>query len=122
MFSVDSMGLGRVQYVNFDQNQSYGLEMVAGYRPTKWWRINSSFNVYSMQEDGSNIGNYDNFAIWGHANINNNFTLSKGWQIQSNIFYRSPLKLVIGQINAMWRMNFSVSKRIFKNKKMCSIG
>lgn len=116
MFLVDSLGRGVVKYVNFDKNQSYGVEMVAGYRPFKWWRMNMSANVYSMQEDGKNIGNYENFAIWGHGNWANSFLLPKGISIQSNIFYRAPLQLVIGNISAMWATNLSVSKTLLKGQ------
>ena len=122
MFLVDEeTGVGRVRYLNFDKNQSYGVELVSGYRPFKWWNLNGSLNIYTMQEDGSNIGNYSNKAIWGHANMSSNFTLPKGFGIQTNVFYRSPLKLVIGNISEMWAMTFAVSKSLFKGKGSISL-
>ena len=37
---------------NFDDTSAYGFELSTNYRPTKWWSINSSFDLYSQTQKG----------------------------------------------------------------------
>ncbi|MDT0557034.1 TonB-dependent receptor [Ichthyenterobacterium sp. W332] len=35
---------------NFDNTTAYGVEISSNYRPTKWWSINGSFDLYSQTQ------------------------------------------------------------------------
>lgn len=37
---------------NFDTTYAYGIEISSNYRPTKWWSINASFDLYNQQQKG----------------------------------------------------------------------
>ncbi len=37
---------------NFDTTYAYGVEISSNYRPTKWWSINASFDLYNQQQKG----------------------------------------------------------------------
>ena len=37
---------------NFDDTSAYGVEVSTNYRPTKWWSINGSFDLYSQTQKG----------------------------------------------------------------------
>ncbi|UJH92396.1 TonB-dependent receptor [Antarcticibacterium sp. 1MA-6-2] len=41
-----------LMFDNFEDNNSYGLEVSANYKFTKWWSTNSTFEVYSQQLKG----------------------------------------------------------------------
>ncbi|MDT0676012.1 TonB-dependent receptor domain-containing protein [Autumnicola musiva] len=41
-----------LEYDNFDDNNSYGLELSANYKFTDWWSTNTSFEAYSQQLKG----------------------------------------------------------------------
>ncbi|MBT8258393.1 MAG: TonB-dependent receptor family protein [Bacteroidia bacterium] len=49
---VDRADLNRIilTFENFDNTSSYGLELSSNYRPTKWWSINGSFDLYSQTQ------------------------------------------------------------------------
>ncbi|MCP4441397.1 MAG: TonB-dependent receptor [Aureispira sp.] len=122
MFFVDNAGVGRVEFTNFDNTQSYGVEIVSGLQLFKWWRLNASANVYRMQEDGSNLSdNFRNDAIWGHGSIGSTFNLPLDFSAQLNVFYRSPLKLAIGTVSDMVHMSFGVSKSFLKRSLTISV-
>ncbi|REE24362.1 outer membrane receptor protein involved in Fe transport [Winogradskyella pacifica] len=36
--------------LNFDNTTSYGVEVSSNYRPTKWWSVNASFDLYSQSQ------------------------------------------------------------------------
>ncbi|WP_203257911.1 TonB-dependent receptor domain-containing protein [Hyunsoonleella ulvae] len=37
---------------NFDNTTAYGVELSSNYRPTKWWSLNGSFDLYSQEQRG----------------------------------------------------------------------
>lgn len=51
-FDEDNPSVLIIDYDNFDRNNAYGLELSLSYRPTDWWRLNGSFDVYSRTQKG----------------------------------------------------------------------
>ncbi|MBR9758270.1 MAG: TonB-dependent receptor [Algicola sp.] len=41
-----------LSYDNFENSSAYGLEVSGNYRPTKWWSLNGSFDLYSQTQKG----------------------------------------------------------------------
>ncbi|HSM62298.1 MAG TPA: TonB-dependent receptor, partial [Gillisia sp.] len=39
-------------HINGDDNNAFGIELSGSYKPTKWWSINSSFEVYNSNSRG----------------------------------------------------------------------
>tara|TARA_R110002096_G_scaffold185324_2_gene364085 strand:- start:8719 stop:11202 length:2484 start_codon:yes stop_codon:yes gene_type:complete len=37
---------------NFDNTTAFGIELSSNYRPTKWWSLNGSFDLYSQEQTG----------------------------------------------------------------------
>ncbi|MFG6687817.1 TonB-dependent receptor domain-containing protein [Mariniflexile sp. HNIBRBA6329] len=89
---------------NFDNTSAYGFELSSNYKPTKWWSINSSFDLYSQVQKGiaenltapietatindieTNVDEIDNVA-WNFRMFNN-FSLSKTVSFTAFGFYR----------------------------------
>ncbi|MCD2260024.1 TonB-dependent receptor domain-containing protein [Psychroserpens luteolus] len=48
------LGSGRVILTNdnFDNTSAYGVEISSSYRPTKWWSLNASFDLYARKQTG----------------------------------------------------------------------
>ena len=89
---------------NFDNTTAYGMELSSNYKPTKWWNINSSFDLYSQVQKGiaesltapietatiddieTTVDEIDNVA-WNFRMFNN-FSLSKTVSFTAFGFYR----------------------------------
>ncbi|XCF05566.1 TonB-dependent receptor [Tamlana crocina] len=41
-----------LSYDNFDNTTAFGIEFSTNYRPTKWWDLNGSFDLYSQSQRG----------------------------------------------------------------------
>ncbi|WP_298533147.1 outer membrane beta-barrel family protein [uncultured Algibacter sp.] len=41
-----------LSYNNFENTSAYGIELSSGYKPTKWWSFNTSFDLYSQTQRG----------------------------------------------------------------------
>lgn len=93
------------RFINYDDSESYGLELSANYKPLKWWSFNASFDVFA------NKFYLDNEEVTGtpwNFRINNNINLTKGLSIQNFFMYRGPFKFIQGDVNPMWRMDLGM--------------
>ncbi|MCB0439569.1 MAG: TonB-dependent receptor, partial [Mangrovimonas sp.] len=51
---VDRIDLDKtiLTFDNFENTSAYGIELSSNYRPTKWWSLNASFDLYSQKSKG----------------------------------------------------------------------
>lgn len=103
-----TLGSGRVILTNenFDNTTAYGIEVSSNYRPTKWWSINASFDLFARQQTGiaetldTSIPNptegdislneveVDNVIY--NVRVFNNFRISKSLSLSAFAMYRGP--------------------------------
>ncbi|MEO1485607.1 MAG: outer membrane beta-barrel family protein [Bacteroidota bacterium] len=117
---------------NFDNTSAYGLELSVNYKPTKWWSINGSFDMFSQTQRGitesleGEPGNateddivvenveVDNTA-W-NLRLNNSFTLSKKLTLQLFGFYRGQNQNIQFEMEPMYFLNFGARYNFAKGK------
>jgi iron complex outermembrane receptor protein len=102
---------------NFGKVYNLSLSTNAQVKITKWWTAMIYGEVRYQQFKG--ILYDENLNTKGTSftgNINNQFTLKKGWSAEVSAFYRS--KTIEGQmiINSMSQMDLGVKKNVLKNK------
>ncbi len=106
---------------NFDDTSAYGVEVSTNYRPTKWWSINGSFDLYSQTQKGiaerlnapietatvnniiTEIDEVDNVA-WNFKMFNN-FKVSKIISLTAFGFYRGQNQNIQFDIDPMYFVN-----------------
>lgn len=117
---------------NFDNTSAYGVEVSANYKPTKWWSINGSFDLFSQTQRGitesleGEPGNateddivvenveVDNTA-W-NLRLNNSFTVSKKLTLQLFGFYRGQNQNIQFEIEPLYFLNFGARYNFAKGK------
>tara|TARA_R110002051_G_scaffold290773_2_gene354472 strand:+ start:4235 stop:6589 length:2355 start_codon:yes stop_codon:yes gene_type:complete len=116
-FDADNPTVLIVDYDNFDSNDAYGLELSASYRPTSWWSLNGSFDVYSRTQKGFIEGeSVEVNNTLSNAKLNNSFKATKELTFQLFTFYsgrQSVLQYDLKEIffmNAGARYNFAQGK------------
>lgn len=103
---VDRLDLNKLilTFDNFDNTSAYGLEISANYKPTKWWSINGSFDLFSQTQRGITESldtdvddpTVNNIVIEGveventawNFRMNNSFSATKKLTFQLFGFYR----------------------------------
>lgn len=93
------------RFINYDDSNSYGLEVSANYKPIKWWSFNTSFDIFS------NTFELNNEEVTGtpwNFRINNTFNLTKDLSLQNFFMYRGPFKFIQGDVKPMWRMDLGM--------------
>lgn len=117
---------------NFDNTSAYGIEISTNYKPTKWWSINGSFDMFSQTQRGiteSLVGepgaateddiiiedvDVDNTA-W-NLRMNNSFTVNKKISLQLFGFYRGNNKNLQFEVEPMYFMNLGARYTFAKGK------
>ncbi len=120
---------------NFDDTSALGFEFSTNYKPTKWWSINGSFDIYSQTQKGiaerltapietatiddivTEITEVNNVA-WNFRMFNN-FRVSKTLSFTAFGFYRGANETLQFNIDPMYfvnigaRVSFSEGKGSF---------
>lgn len=102
---------------NLNNMDSYGLEITLAYAPVRWFDMLISGNWGKYTLDGRTIG-YDNKKkadTYGvQANLNFRPTLTTLIQLNGN--YISDRMTIQGEISSRYRMNASISQKLWKNR------
>ena len=134
---VDRLDLNKIilTFDNFDDTSAYGIEFSTNYRPTKWWSINGSFDLYSQTQrgiteslEGDNLTATEDDIVseeievtntaW-NLRMNNSFKASKKLTFQLFGFYRGSRRNLQFDMEPMYfvnlgaRYNFAQGKGTF---------
>ncbi|HRF26194.1 MAG TPA: outer membrane beta-barrel family protein [Ferruginibacter sp.] len=84
-------------YGNATRSITYGLELTARNKITKWWDLTSNINLYQINLEANNLTGTDNSNLGSFfAKINNSFRLPKSYSIQLNAEYQAKTLLPSG--------------------------
>lgn len=116
----ESLNVNVVTFENLSQQKVYGSELTFDIKPKsiKWYslRLSGSYNYSKVTQNDDNINiNNSEFTLF-NTNIRNDFRFPSGWSGQLAANYQSPFQGYIGDLQAMWGINTSVSKQILDNK------
>ncbi|MBT8304605.1 MAG: outer membrane beta-barrel family protein, partial [Bacteroidia bacterium] len=131
---VDRSNLNRIilTYDNFDNTSAYGIEFSSNYRPTTWWSINGSFDLYSQTQtsiserltvptDVATINDIviesvdvDNVA-WNFRMFNN-FKVSKSLSFSAFGFYRGQNRNIQFEMKPMYFVNVGMRYSFLDSK------
>ncbi|MFC4721105.1 TonB-dependent receptor domain-containing protein [Geojedonia litorea] len=121
-----------ITHDNFDDTSAYGIELSTNYKPTKWWNINSSFDLYSQTQKGiaerlnapietatvddivTEIREVDNVA-WNFRMFNN-FTVNKALTLTAFGFYRGQNKSLQFDVEPMYFVNVGARVNFLEGK------
>ena len=106
---------------NFDNSTAYGVELSSSYKPTKWWSLNGSFDLYSQTLKGiaerletpleiavvndiiTEIKTVDNI-VWNFR-LYNSFKVSKKVNLTAFGFYRGANSNLQFNVKPMYFVN-----------------
>lgn len=107
---VDRLDLNKniLTYDNFDNTTAYGIEISSNYRPTKWWSLNGSFDLFARQQKGitealtvpNNVATVDDIVrstievdnVVYNLRLFNNFKVTKALNLSLFTMYRGEEK------------------------------
>jgi len=117
LIQVDSIHTTFVTNTNLAQQRTITLSVNAAIPITKWWRTNLyAQGSYNKFEGFVNTGIINVEGPAFNANMQNQFTLPKGWSMELSGYFNS--KAVYGTIVGLSQgsVNFAVAKKVLKDK------
>lgn len=121
-FDDDNPTVLIVDYDNFDSNDAYGLELSTSYRPTNWWSLNGSFDVYSRNQKGFIEGErveVNNTLM--NVKLNNSFKATKDLTFQLFTFYSGKQSVLQYDLKDNFFMNVGTRYNFAKGKGTISV-
>lgn len=124
--------------LNFDNSSAYGIEVSTNYRPTKWWSINGSFDLFSQTQ--KSIGEFfangdpetateedilqqtfevDN-VVW-NVRMFNNFRVNKSLSFSAFGMYRGKNKTIQFDMEPMLMVNVGMRYTFLEGKANFSL-
>ena len=103
--------------VNLGTDKRYGFELNLNYNPSRKWRVNSDFNVFKFEREGSfnGVDLSANNLTWT-ARLTNKLTLPYKIDWQTNINYRGGSQDAQNDRKSVLSTNLALSKDLFKEK------
>ena len=133
---IDRLDLNKtiLTFDNFDDTSSYGVEISGSYKPTKWWSINGSFDLYSQTQQGiterlvgvNSTATIDDITIekvevdnvaW-NMKMNNSFKVNKKLTLQLFGFYRGENENIQFLIKPMYFVKYGVRDTVLCKAKV----
>lgn len=109
----DGIEIIRTIPINLSTNQRYGAEAGLLYNPTRWLRINSSFNFFRFVTVGEfNDVDYGAENNSWFARFSSKVTLPGAVDWQTNVFYRGPFENAQTRSEGIFSLNLAFSKDI----------
>ncbi len=107
-----------VTFINIDQSQSAGIELIMMYKPFKWFKNVISFNGSKIQyHDNTPDFNYNNSGFtWGAKYIGTVDFWKKTMTAQLNINYIAPNITAQGTAQRRGSIDFSTEKTLKEGK------
>lgn len=121
-FDTDNPNLLIIDYDNFDDNNAYGLEFSASYKPLHWWTINSSFDVYSREQKG--VIENENVSVNNsllNAKINQSFKATENLTFQLFTLYTGKQKVLQYELKENYFVNAGARYNFAKGKGTLSV-
>ncbi|WP_422084011.1 TonB-dependent receptor domain-containing protein [Ulvibacterium sp.] len=120
---VDRLDLNKLilTFDNFDNTSAYGVEISSNYKPTKWWSINGSFDLFSQTQRGitesllanNSTATEDDIVVekveventaWNFR-MNNSFKVGKKLTLQLFGFYRGENQTIQFLVKPLYFVN-----------------
>ncbi len=111
-----------ITYNNAEGEDRYGFELSGSYRPTKWWNLNASADLYYQLMTGYAFNEYvevESFAT--NFRLNNTFKATENLSFQLFGQYRGARKVIQWEFQPRWMVNTGVSYMVFNQKGTISL-
>lgn len=124
--TVDDTPITVSSPINLSSESRYGFEFTLNYIPYKWWRLNTNFNFFRSEMEGSyaflnNDGNddiqtFDKSTNSWFTRVSSKISLPYEIDWQMNALYNGPVNTAQGREKGNLSSNTALSKDMIKGK------
>jgi outer membrane receptor protein involved in Fe transport len=115
-------GVTLTTFENFATEDSYGLEVIGTLSLDRWLRTRGSFNLYQRDTNGSNVDSELSSSALGYSTrLSATASLPTGVKLELSQFYRSPMNVPGGHIDAFTRTDLAVQRDLMDGRASVSV-
>lgn len=115
-------GVTLTTFENFATENSYGAEVIGTMSLDRWLRTRGSFNLYQRDTDGSNVDSELSASALGYSTrVSATASLPSGVKLELSQFYRSPMNVPGGRIDAFTRTDLAVQRDLMDGRASLSL-
>lgn len=115
-------GVTLTTFENFATENSYGAEVIGTLSLDGWLRTTGSFNLYQRDTDGSNVGSELSASALGYSTrLSATASLPSGVKLQLSQFYRSPMNVPGGRIDAFTKTDLALQRDLLDGRARLSV-
>jgi len=115
-------GVTLTTFENFATEDSYGLEVIGTLSLDRWLRTTGSFNLYQRDTNGSNVNSELSSSALGYSTrFSATASLPTGVKLELSQFYRSPMNVPGGHIDAFTRTDLAVQRDLLEGRASVSV-
>lgn len=107
--------------INAGNDRTWGVEMSAQVKATRWWSMNVNASLFDYKFDADYEGCTDSKNTGYTASMINNFTLGRTSRLQFDANVVGPTVLTQGREDAYCYFDLAFRQQLFKNKISASI-
>lgn len=107
--------------INAGNDRTWGVEMSAQVKATRWWSMNVNASLFDYKFDADYEGCTDSKNTGYTASMINNFTLGRTSRLQFDANVVGPTVLTQGREDAYCYFDLAFRQQLFKNKISVSI-
>jgi hypothetical protein len=120
--TTDGIDIVRTIPVNLSTNARTGAEFGILYNPTKWLRLNTSFNFFQFETEGEFNGiDYSAKNTSWFARFSGKVTLPGNIDWQTNMFYRGAQEDAQTRTKGLFSLDLAFSKEILNDNATISL-
>lgn len=114
---VDPNGVSTTTFQNYASAENLGAEMNVRTRPLKWLSLMYNVNFYQTKTIGPEIsGELTSVGTNWNTRISADISLPKDIRLQLSGFYRAPMVIINGHMNAMYSADMGARWDFMKKK------
>lgn len=115
--TMNEDGVTETTYMNLNRGLAYGAELIASQSITSWWRVSGTLSYFRwIVQGGEAQMDIENDSYSWSVRLNNNLDLGRGWTMQVNGYYRSPMVMLQGEMREMYAMDIGMRKNVLNNR------
>jgi outer membrane receptor protein involved in Fe transport len=114
-------GVSATMPENLAKSKINGGELIVGYRPTKWWKTNTSLNLWSSKVTDNQFNTVSSNTFGWMLQITSTQTIKKSWTLQVVGRYNGKSEQIQGYTLPRYGINVSLGKDVFKKKGKINI-
>jgi len=101
---------------NIDHDRSMGAEFMVNLQPSKWFNLNSSFNVFNYHMFGTLIPSIANSTNTWNIHVNPTFHLGKSTSMQITYIYNAPTIAAQGTRSGFYSSTVAIKQNLLNRK------